>query len=73
MKKKTSGVGRDIPVEDARERLIAAGIAIFARPGYEGASTRMLATSATVNLATIPYYFDGKEGLYHAVVRRIVK
>lgn len=73
MKKKTSGVGRDIPVEDARERLIAAGIAIFARHGYEGASTRMLATAAKVNLATIPYYFDGKEGLYHAVVRSIVK
>jgi len=32
----------------------------------------MIASAAKFNLAAIPYYFGGKEGLYHAVIRSIV-
>lgn len=59
--------------EEARERLIMAGLEIFGRLGYEAASTRMLALKADVNLAAIPYYFGGKEGLYHATVEKIIE
>lgn len=55
----------------ARERLLQAGVEIFSRYGYEGASTRKLAAAAKVNLATILYYFGGKEEYYLAVARHI--
>ena len=55
-----------------RNRLIHAGIRVFARYGFEGATTRQLANAAGVNQAAIPYYFGGKEKLYHAVVEHIV-
>jgi len=54
-----------------RSRLIEAGIDVFGERGYEGASTRLLAERAGVNLASIRYYFNGKEGLYTAVVEHI--
>ncbi len=58
---------------DARERLIQAGIEAFGRHGFDGASTRRLAAEAGVNIAAIPYYFGGKEGLYKAVAAHIVE
>jgi AcrR family transcriptional regulator len=58
---------------DARERLIEAGIDVFGQHGFEGASTRRLAAEAGVNIAAIPYYYGGKEGLYKAVVEQIVQ
>lgn len=56
----------------ASDRLIAAAVDVFGDHSYEAATTRMIATKAGVNVAAIPYYFNGKEGLYHAVVERIV-
>ena len=52
--------------EEMRNRLLEAAIGIFARHGFDGASTRMLARAAGANLQAIPYYFGGKEGLYLA-------
>lgn len=57
--------------EDSRQRLIEAGLDVFGHYGFEGASTRLLANKANVNLSAIPYYFGGKEGLYRAVVEHI--
>jgi AcrR family transcriptional regulator len=59
--------------ERTRQRLIEAGVEIFARYNFEATTTRMLADRAGVNLAAIPYHFKSKEGLYHAVVRHIVE
>jgi TetR/AcrR family transcriptional regulator, regulator of cefoperazone and chloramphenicol sensitivity len=56
---------------DARERLIQAGIEIFAEYGFYATTTRMLADKAQVNLSAIPYYFRSKEGLYNATVGHI--
>lgn len=56
---------------DARERLIRAGIEIFAENGFNATTTRMLADKAQVNLSAIPYYFKSKEGLYLAGVEHI--
>lgn len=58
---------------DARERLVEAGIEVFGHHGFDGASTRGLAAEAGVNIAAIPYYFGGKEGLYKAVAAHIVE
>jgi AcrR family transcriptional regulator len=55
------------PQEDARARLLAAGLRLFAQQGYAKTSTRELAESAQVNVASISYYFGDKAGLYRAV------
>lgn len=56
----------------ARKRLLEAAMDIFGRHGYDAATTRSIAKLAGANIAAIPYYFNGKEGLYKAVVRHIV-
>ena len=55
------------PVEDARSRLLEAGLRLFAQQGYSKTSTRELAEEAKVNVASISYYFGDKAGLYRAV------
>lgn len=55
-----------------QERLLEAGMDIFGKHGYDAATTRMIARQAGANIAAIPYYFNGKEGLYKAVVSHIV-
>ena len=56
---------------DARQRLIEAALTIFGEHGFKGASTRSIAGAAGTNIASIPYYFGGKEGLYLAVAGHI--
>jgi len=56
---------------NARGRLLEAGVDVFGKHGFDAATTRMIAKKAGVNIAAIPYYFNGKEGLYHAVVAYI--
>ena len=58
---------------DARRRLIEAGLQLFGAYGFDGTSSRMLAAAAKVNLAAIPYYFGGKEGLYRAAAHHVVE
>jgi AcrR family transcriptional regulator len=53
--------------EASRERLLQAGLRLFAQQGYARTSTRELAESAQVNVAAISYYFGDKAGLYRAV------
>jgi TetR/AcrR family transcriptional regulator, regulator of cefoperazone and chloramphenicol sensitivity len=55
------------PAEDARVRLLQAGLRLFAQQGYAKTSTRELADAANVNVASISYYFGDKAGLYRAV------
>jgi len=59
--------------DEPRKRLIEAGLELFGKLSFDGASTRMLAERAQVNLASIKYYFGGKEGLYLAVADHIVE
>ncbi len=49
-------------------RLIEAASEEFARRGYAGARIRNIVNAAEVNLASINYYFGGKEGLYRATL-----
>jgi AcrR family transcriptional regulator len=59
--------------EATRQKLIDAALRIFGAYGFDGASTRMLADAAGANLAAIPYYFGGKEGLYRAAAQFVVE
>lgn len=56
--------------EATREKLIAAAEPLFADLGYEGASTRTLASAAGVDLAMIVYHFGSKLGLYREILLR---
>lgn len=51
----------------ARNRLIMAGLEEFGARSLEGARTREIARKAGQNIASINYYFGGKEGLYVAL------
>jgi TetR/AcrR family transcriptional regulator, regulator of cefoperazone and chloramphenicol sensitivity len=56
-----------LPADSARERLLTAGLRLFAHQGFAPTSTRELAEAAQVNVAAISYYFGDKAGLYRAV------
>lgn len=57
-------------VEDvgSKEKLILEAGRLFAEKGFAGVSTRDIAGAAHVNISLISYYFQGKEGLYKAVI-----
>ncbi len=55
----------------AQQKLVQAGIDLFGRYGYDGVTTRALIRRAGVNISTLHYHFEGKEGLYGAVIRHI--
>jgi TetR/AcrR family transcriptional regulator, regulator of cefoperazone and chloramphenicol sensitivity len=59
---------KDLSGRSARDRLIYAGLLLFAKHGLDGVKTRMLADKAEVNQSAIPYYFGGKDGVYAAVI-----
>ena len=58
--------------EDAstRERILDAALASFAELGFDGSSTRGIATRAGVNQGLIPYYFRTKDALWREAVSR---
>jgi AcrR family transcriptional regulator len=56
--------------EGTRERILRTGERLFAERGFNGVSVRELAAAAQVNIASIGYHFDNKEGLLSEVYRR---
>ncbi len=58
---------------ETRQQLVEAGLDVFGRLGYEGASTREIAKAANANLAAIVYHFGGKEALHIAVAEHVVQ
>lgn len=55
------------PVQD---RLLDAAEQLFCEHGFEGTSVRDLAAAARCNIASVNYYFGGKDRLYTEVWRR---
>jgi AcrR family transcriptional regulator len=55
---------------DTRERILAAALRAFSENGFDGATTRDIATAAGVNLGLIQYHFGGKDKLWRAAVDR---
>jgi AcrR family transcriptional regulator len=58
--------------KETRARIVTAALRLFGERGFEGASTRDIATSAGVNAPALQYYFDNKEGVYLACIDHIV-
>ena len=53
-----------------RGRLLDAAEELFCEHGFSGASIRDIAASADCNIASVNYYFGGKEKLYQELWRR---
>jgi AcrR family transcriptional regulator len=56
--------------ESTRERIVDIALKTFAELGFDGASTRTIATRAGVNQGLITYYFGSKEALWREAVDR---
>jgi len=56
--------------EPVRERLLYTAERLFSEHGFEATSVRDLASAAGCNIASVNYYFGGKEKLYEEVFRR---
>ncbi len=50
----------------SRDKILDAALSVFARKGFEGASTQEISEYAGVNKRLIFYYFESKEELYLA-------
>lgn len=55
---------------DTRELILQAALKTFAEKGFDGATTREIATRAGVNHGLIPYYFGTKPKLWRDAVDR---
>lgn len=53
-----------------REKLLEAAGSLFLEKGYDGVSIRDVTEAAGANVASVNYYFGGKENLYREVFRR---
>ncbi len=62
---------RSEPERDARDRILAGALEVFAERGFDGATTRDIAARAGTNLGLIQYYFGGKERLWREAVDRV--
>jgi TetR/AcrR family transcriptional regulator, regulator of cefoperazone and chloramphenicol sensitivity len=58
---------------ETRLRILTAALHEFGTAGAVGATTRKIAQEAGVSLPALTYYFGGKEGLYLACAREIVR
>ncbi|MEO8604048.1 MAG: CerR family C-terminal domain-containing protein [bacterium] len=52
---------------DTRQRLLDAGLAVFAAEGFRKATIQEISRRAGANIAAVSYYFGDKAGLYAAV------
>lgn len=56
------------PSSDPRQRLLDAGLKLFANRGYAGTAVQDITEEARVTKPTLYYYFENKEGLFQALV-----
>ena len=61
---------RRLPADDRRLQLIDTAMALFARNGFSGTTTREIARAAGVNEAIIFRFFPHKDDLYAAILER---
>src|SRR3954470_18651693 len=57
---------------DKQRRLLDAGLAAFLLDGYTGASIERIAAAAEVARGTFYLYFEDKEALFTALLRRLL-
>ena len=51
-----------------KQKLLEAGVRLFAAHGYDATSTRMIARETELNVATMSFHFGNKENFYHQVL-----
>ena len=68
--KATARQTREVPAS-TKARILQAAEEVFASKGFEGASTREIASRAGVNISSLHYHWESKETLYLAVLRHI--
>jgi len=61
-------IGSD--AKSVRNRLLDAAEELFSKRGFDGTSIRDLAAAAECNIASVNYYFGGKDKLYAEIWRR---
>lgn len=61
----TTPIGRSLPT---RERVLEVACELFAEAGFHGTHLREICKRADTNVAGVCYHFQGKEGLYQAVM-----
>lgn len=57
--------------QNTKARILAAAGDIFGREGFKATTIRSIAKAADVNIAAVNYHFQGKEGLYAAVLENV--
>ncbi len=62
------GAARAETAGDAERRILSAALEAFSEKGFEGATTREIATRADVTLGLVQYYFGSKLKLWKAAV-----
>jgi TetR/AcrR family transcriptional regulator len=63
---------RELRRQDSETRILAAAEQVFAKKGFSGATTAMIAAKARLPKANVHYYFGTKKRLYRTVLRRII-
>lgn len=61
---------REAPAS-TKARILAAAESVFAARGFDGASTREIASAAEVNISSLHYHWESKETLYFAVFEHV--
>src|SRR5579864_4625958 len=59
-----------VSAENRKEQILNVAMALFARQGFEGTTTRQIAEMARVNEAIIFRHFPTKEDLYWAIIEQ---
>ncbi len=58
--------------KDTYSRILECAESLFAQKGYEGTSTRQIASEARIAVHTLHYHFGGKRQLYLAVLEKAI-
>lgn len=69
--KRVGKISRERDAEVAREAILEAAEEVFACEGFDGARIDIIAAKSGYNKSLIFHYFDDKEGLYRAIIRRL--
>jgi TetR/AcrR family transcriptional regulator len=66
-------MGNNESKDPTRAILMKAAGKLFAKHGLDGVTVRDIAQEAGVNVAAVSYHFEGKEGLYRAVIEEFAR
>lgn len=53
---------------EPKQRILDAAILLFAKKGFAGVGVREIAKEASVNIAMISYYYEGKVGILKSII-----